>query len=166
MKKLKRSLIILMTVVLIIVAAAFFGGCGDTSQGIIRGLEGGEFVVHFDEGIFFQDGTTRLISSRTELVEFLAEQDVGTTNGDLFPKYDDYFFTTHQLIFVSFGGRPRQFTDYEVRRIEYQNNALTIEFVTTRRIGTVPDVAEYRAAIIEITRISDNLNVVFSHRDR
>jgi len=163
----KRILSIGIAIVMlfaVVVLAACNGGV--LYSGEIIGVNGGEFRVHFDRGVFFQDGTTRLISSRAELVELHIEQDIDAASENLFPEYSDDFFTTHQLVFVSFVGRPRDIATYEVGRMEYQDNTLTIEFVTTRRIGTVPDVGHTRTAIIEITRISDNLNVVFSHRDR
>ena len=161
----KRILSIGIALVMLFAVVAL-SGCGNTviDEGNIIGVNGGEFRVHFDEGIFFQDGTTRLINSRAELSEL--RSGLESNDDDFFPEYNADFFASHQLVFVSFEGRPRDIAYYEVSRMEYQNNTLTIEFVTARRIGNVRDEAQSRRAIIEITRISDNLNVVFSHRDR
>jgi len=166
-KKIKATWILLIVALFAVVA---FSACNNTGthKGNIIGIDGGEFRIHFERGIFFQEGMTRLVNSKAELVELHDEYYNRTElpSDNYFVEHNETFFVTHQLIFVSFLGRPTDIAKYEVRRMEYQKNFLTIEFVTTRRIRTVPDVAETRTAIIEITRISNNLNVVFSHRDR
>ncbi|MCL2522883.1 MAG: hypothetical protein FWE36_08505 [Erysipelotrichales bacterium] len=137
----------------------------DSNTGIIKGLEDSNFVAHQNRGIFIPNSSTRLINNRTEMIEWYNEVS-RQPNDDVFVEYCDEFFVYHQLIFISFWGRPRDITEYVVRSIEYSENTLNIQFVTARRIGTVIDLAQSRRAIIEITRIRDDLMVTFSHRDR
>ena len=56
--------------------------------------------------------------------------------------------------------------DYEVHNIEFQNNTLTIEFITTTRARNIPDLGEPKVAIVEVTRIPGDIHIVFSHRRR
>jgi len=127
--------------------------------GKIGGLSGGQFTTHFNRGVLYLPGgenqTTRLISSRSELTKWQASK--------AFTEYDDEFFEAHQLVFISFWG---SILDYETYRISYTGNTLNIEFrTTTRPMGNV-DLGAAHIAIVEITRISENLDVVFSHRLR
>jgi len=167
MKKRILSIGIAIVILFAVVVLAACNG-GVLYSGEIVGVNGGEFRVHFDRGVFFpHNNTAILVSNRVELIDLCPqlENAIGTSE-ELLSKCSDDFFISHQLIVVSFWGRPRDISDYEVKKIKYQDNTLAIEFVTTRRIGNVRDEAQTRTAIIEITRISDNLNVVFSHRDR
>ena len=84
-----------------------------------------------------------------------------------FPEYSDEFFATGQLVFINYFARPSWIVNYQVGSIVYLNNTLTIEFVTATRLrGLTLSAGGIRRAIVEITRISDDLNIEVSSRDR
>ncbi|MCL2555751.1 MAG: hypothetical protein FWE03_01855, partial [Firmicutes bacterium] len=160
-------------------------GCdgSNPNEGYIYGLDNARFIAHFDKSftiLSISDNEIKLINNRNELIEWQKEElrkwdewgEVGTNHLENFDyenfltEYDNAFFVSYQLIFIEFMGRPPDVTGYEVNIMKYANNTLTIEFITTMRIGTIRDSAYSHKAIIEITRISDNLTITFSSRDR
>ena len=168
-KKFRFSLALLIMV--LIAPVVFFAGCGkNPNSGLIDGLQSGEFTAHFNRGlVFFQDSenqAVKILSKRSELIDWFntIQQTNYSIESDVFPEYCDVFFESHQLVFISFLG---SILDYEVQRISYKNNTLTIEFITTTRPNDVLiDLGVTHTAIVEITRISHDLNVAFSHRRR
>ena len=163
-KTLGTKIIVLAIVATMVFAVAVLGGCGtgDPNSGQIRGFNG-EFTAHFDRGVFFGDSTTKLINTRAEMLKWLGEMQENQPKDDLFPEYTDAFFESKQLLFVSFWG---SILDYEVRSVSYANNTLTVEFVTSTRPRTIIDLGVMHSAILEISRISSDITVAFSHRRR
>jgi len=164
---------------------------GDPNRGSIEGFEDGYFVAHHDKGFVFRQDIwswylgyryeTKLINSRNELVEwarpFLETRQEWNSDSqrwetihielydeDIFAEYCDEFFELHQLVFICFDGGH---LGHEVERISYQDNVLKIEFIRIRVEGTInPRPLRRYTAIVEITRICEDLGVEFSRRER
>ena len=178
----RKKLICLGIALVMIFGMIGLSGCdgSNPNEGYIYGLDNARFIAHFDRNftlfnVFDTDRTlTKPISSRYELIEWQKkefrelDERVGTNHLENFDyenflaEYDDDFFVSHQLVFIYFSG---SILDYEVERISYQDNVLTIKFISIQpRRESVPDVSHPHLAIIEITRISDDLNISFSNR--
>jgi len=186
----KKKFLVIMMVFVMSFSVIAVAGCdgGDPNRGSIEGLEDGYFVAHHGRGIVFREGgggwfsvnrhEARLISSRGELIEWarpfletMREWNSDTQewetihidlyDNDIFAEFCEEFFELRQLVFICFDA---SILDYEVERISYQNNRLSINFVSVRSRSGVLGVLVSRLAIVEITRICDNLYVEFSSR--
>jgi len=172
MKSKLKSIITSILCAIIVFGLVFSFAACDPNRGNIDGLNNARFVAHFGTGVLYRDGENvlELINSRDEMFEFTGGDDVmwsaqpGGGSPHLYGDFCDEFFENHQLIFVSFLGWA--YLTYEVYSISYSNNTLIIEFVTTTRPRNILDLGRSFAAIIEITRISNDLNIEFSHRMR
>jgi len=165
-----------LAIIITVLFAFVFGAAAcDSNQGRIQGLDNAQFVAHIGRGAVitkgypFIGGIAQLINSRDELWNFmndrtqLVEQGLVTQDNWLDFEYSDSFFEANQLIAVNFEGYD---VPYEISSISYVSNTLTIEFITVRRHRNINDLAVLIPAIIEITRISYDLNIVVSSRMR
>jgi len=178
----KKKLIYLVIATVMIFGMIGLSGCdgSNPNEGYIYGLEDARFIAHFDKSFTVFEVeliqiNPMLINNRHELIEWQKEElkkweAWGSTNHldnfdyeNFLIEYNDAFFASYQLIFIPFMG---SILDYEVEKISYQDNVLTVKFIATTRPRTIPDVAHPHLTIIEITRISDNLDIIFSHRLR
>jgi len=157
-------------------------------QGEIVGLDGGEFRALMGKGLMFlsenefgdfENQAVKLVSSKNELIEWSNSVMLELYLYDritleyleefnpyyLFAEYCDSFFETNQLVFISFIGGV---LEYEVREVSYINNILTIDFnaIPPPRGYLIPPAWQTRTAILEITRIADDLEIDFSSRRR
>jgi len=174
--------------VLVLTFSFFVCGSGDPNTGSISGLRGSEYTAYFHRlGLPRTEAPiVTLISDSQELAAW--RETVQQEFADFRPgpnaldwwnnffeenigNYDDIFFKIHQLVFVS-NLRASSSTFYEVRRIRYQNGILYIRlrhFIlgasgcwgrNSILLDSVPCIA-----IIELTRISPDLNIELSIRD-
>ena len=158
LKAIKKTAIIVIVVTMLFGTMVIATACDNNpNQGRIRGFEGGEFTAYFGHGILppygFGQYEILLINNQSELSAI--------TEQEFFASYDDLFFASHQLVMIGYWGG---YTEDQIRRVSYLNNILSIELIPIRRCALA--AAHMRSLVVEITRISDNLNVEITRRGR
>ena len=182
MTKTKKRNVAMVILLAMLIAVVVLGGCGNSSinEGIIVGIDGGEFVARFYSfPLFGEEINADLVSSEQELTELKAEK-LRAFEKSFFPTaslemieefsfilynitqhFDKNFFENNQLIFIN-GLFLRPVEKFEVRRVGYQNSKLNIYIRQIGRNRTGVDLAVSQLGILEITRISQELKIEVS----
>ncbi|MCL2061669.1 MAG: hypothetical protein FWH03_03490 [Firmicutes bacterium] len=182
----KKTLINILAIGVILIMG--LGGCSakDPNFGQIKGLENAAFAARFYKRDFFiepeqidvSEAFVSVINNKAELsIWNETEQQSGLLYNDIdewnnfylehIDIYDNDFFEKNQLVLIVFLDG-LAFHNCSVNEIRFQDNVLYVNFETAlvrkgcQSYGVFPAMPPVRLAVIEITKITNNLKVEFS----
>ena len=154
-----------VTLFLIISLVAVFGSisCTGSNTGRIRGLDGGRYTAHFFRRQYRCFGSRIVLINDLQELKVWREKNLQSSElAEVMESYSEKFFDVRQLILIEFWGGSLEFG---VERVSYDDNVLTVELQQIVpwgvRCGGLRTTMEAvpRIVVLEITRISDDLDI-------